>query len=129
MAEKHQHHITPWTFYLINVIGLMVLMGATIAISYVDLSATWLNNVAAILIATIKMMMVILVFMGVKWSTRLIKLWAATGFVWLLLMGLTFGDYATREWDATPSWIPNQPGYPTPPFEKHEPGAATSEAE
>lgn len=112
-ADKHHHRITPWHYYLFNVIVLMLFMGITVWASTWPLANTWMNNVIALLIAITKMMLVILVFMGVKWSTRLTKLWAATGFVWLTLMALMMGDYATREWESVPSWDPVQKEYPS----------------
>ena len=128
MAEDHHHHhVTPWPYYLVNVLGLMTLMGLTIWASTWQLPSTWMNNVVALVIAITKMMMVILIFMGVKWSTRLTKLWAATGFVWFLLMGLTFGDYATRGWENIPTWNPDHVGYPVPPLEPHHGGSEGAE--
>jgi cytochrome c oxidase subunit IV len=111
-THNHSHHITPWWYYALNLGALAILMLATILFSYVDFGHTWINNVIALAIAITKMMLVIMIFMGVKWGTRLIKLWAATGFVWFLLMAIVFGDYTTREWEAVPSWDPDHRPYP-----------------
>ena len=111
-TDKHHHHVIPWHYFVLNFFGLTILMGATIYASTLDLGATWRNNVVAIAIALIKMMLVIMIFMGVKWSTRLTKLWAATGFVWFLLMSIVFGDYFTRDWEQAPGWYPGNKDYP-----------------
>ena len=57
------------------------------------------NIVAALTIAVSKMLLVILFFMHVRYSTRLTWLFVAAGFIWLLIMiELTLGDYLTRGW-------------------------------
>jgi cytochrome c oxidase subunit 4 len=44
---------------------------------------------------------VILFFMGVRWSSRLTWVVAASGFVWLLILfGITMSDYMSRGWMA-----------------------------
>src|SRR5688572_28886160 len=110
--DKHHHHVVPPGLYLLNLLALAFFMGLTIWASTINFGATWINNIVAILIALIKMMLVIMIFMGVKWSTRLTKLWAATGFVWFLLMAIIFGDYFTREWEAVPGWDPDHRKHP-----------------
>jgi caa(3)-type oxidase subunit IV len=47
----------------------------------------------------IQMMLIILFFMEVRYSARLIWLFVATGFFWLLIQfTLVAGDYLTRGW-------------------------------
>lgn len=111
-SHGHGHHVTPPMYYVGNLLALAFFMGLTIWASTVDFGATWINNIIAIAIALTKMMLVIMIFMGVKWQTRLVKLWAATGFIWFLLMGIVFGDYFTRDWEAVPGWNPDQKSYP-----------------
>jgi cytochrome c oxidase subunit 4 len=44
-------------------------------------------------------MIVVLYFMHVKYSTRLIKLTVIAGLYWMvILFGLTLSDYLTRGW-------------------------------
>ena len=77
--------------------ALVVLTGVTSAVSYVELG--WLNIVVALLIAVIKASMVVWVFMGVRFTTTLTKLFVVAGLVWLsILILLTFSDYHTRNW-------------------------------
>ncbi len=55
------------------------------------------NAVAAISIATLKMLLVLLFFMHLRYKTRLTWIFAAAGFIWLLIMvDLTLSDYLTR---------------------------------
>jgi caa(3)-type oxidase subunit IV len=111
--DKHHHHVIPAKFYFLNFLALLFFMALTIWASYIHFpGGTIVNNLVAILIALTKMMLVIAIFMGVKWSTRLTKLWAATGFVWFLLLFLTFGDYFTRDWEVVPSWNPDHKDHP-----------------
>ena len=50
-------------------------------------------------IACTKASLVILFFMGVRWSSRLTWVVAASGFVWLLILfGITMSDYLSRGW-------------------------------
>src|SRR5918993_3779586 len=99
MAEHahDQHHVVPLKIYY-GIFGvLMVLTAVTVGVSYVDLGA--MNTVAALAIACFKAMIVVLCFMHVKYSTRLIKLTVIAGLYWMgILFVLTFSDYLTRAW-------------------------------
>jgi cytochrome c oxidase subunit 4 len=96
---KHQT-VATYTWVLI---ALAVLMGATIAAKFVDLGHGG-NLIVALIIASIKATLVVMFFMNVKGGTRLITIWAALGFIWLLLMGGIFMDYRTRHWVEVPGW-------------------------
>jgi cytochrome c oxidase subunit 4 len=59
----------------------------------------YFNNVVMLAIAVAKAALVILFFMGVRWSSRLTWVVAASGFVWLLILfGITMSDYLSRGW-------------------------------
>lgn len=74
---------------------LLVLLFATWGAAQFDLGS--FNIVAALAIAVAKMLLVILFFMHVRYTTRLTWLFVAAGFLWLLIMiTLTLGDYLTR---------------------------------
>ncbi len=89
------HHVQPVRTYLAVFGGLLGLTGLTTWIAYRDLGA--LNTAVALAIASVKVLIVVLYFMHVKASSRLVKLMAATGFVWLLILFvLTLSDYRTR---------------------------------
>ena len=90
--------------------ALIVLTGTTSAVSYVDLGP-W-NIVVALLIAVTKASLVVWVFMGVRYTTTLTKLFVVAGLVWLGIMILgTANDYNTRSWtyQAQP-WSHNKSG-------------------
>ncbi len=97
------HHIRPIKEYAIVYGVLMVLMAATIAVSYVKFPIEAINVIVALVIAIIKAVLVVLFFMGVKHGTRLTWVWASLGFIWFLLMFGTLGDYVTRNWIQLPS--------------------------
>jgi cytochrome c oxidase subunit 4 len=99
MAEHahDQHHVVPLKIYYGIFAILMVLTGVTVGVAYVDLGR-W-NTVVALAIACFKAMIVVLYFMHVKYSTRLIKLTVIAGLYWMvILFGLTLSDYLTRGW-------------------------------
>jgi cytochrome c oxidase subunit 4 len=91
-----EHIVTKKQYALIFGI-LMVLTLATTAIGMVDLGR--LNVVVALVIATIKALLVVLFFMHIYWSSKLNKLVVVSGVVWLaLLLWLTLTDIFSRGW-------------------------------
>ena len=96
MADQGLHIVAKKTYYTIFG-ALMALTLLTVGIAYIDLGPV--NTVAAVIIACIKATIVVLYFMHVKFSTRLIKLSVVAGLYWLgILMALTLSDYLTRGW-------------------------------
>ena len=90
-----QHHVLPLKTYFAVFGGLLGLTALTTWIAYQDLG--FLNTPVALLIASFKVVIVVLYFMHVKFSSRMVKVLAATGFLWLLILfALTLGDYETR---------------------------------
>lgn len=106
----HEHHIVPVWVYVLNLVALTGLMLLTVAMSYVNLpgigpiSGTAVNNIVAMAIAGIKVLLVVIIFMHVRWATKLTKFWVSAGFVAYILMTFTYGDYATRHLEPAPSW-------------------------
>ena len=90
-----QHHVQSVGLYTAVFFGLLVLMGATIAVSYVHLG-TAANNIVAMLIALIKGSLVVAIFMGVAHGTKLIKFWAISGLSMILLFLFIGIDYWSR---------------------------------
>lgn len=81
--------------YLIVWAALLLLLFATWAAAEVDLGV--FNNIVALTIAFLKMFLVLLFFMHMKYEKRLTWVFAAAGFIWLIIMiGLSMGDYITR---------------------------------
>ena len=101
-VEVHEtHHIVPLKVYYLTFAFLMVMLVVTLW------AATWelgpLNVVVAMLIAFAKAIAVVLYFMHVRYSSRLIQVFAASAFVWLAIMFvLTLSDYFTRGWLGQP---------------------------
>ncbi len=91
-----QHVISVRT-NLIIFLALMVLLVLTIAIAFLDLGS--LGLAIAMLIATIKALLIILYFMHVRFSSPLTWIFSSAAFFWLAIMfTLTLNDYLTRGW-------------------------------
>ena len=92
--------------YFIVWIALLVLLAATVALSYVHLGE--LNVIATLAIAAIKAIMIILYFMHVRYGPRLVWVFVGAGFFWLaILFALALGDYYTRIYMPMPTnWNP-----------------------
>ena len=75
---------------------LLVLTGVTTGVAFIDLGP--LNTIVALVIATCKALLVVLIFMHVKYaSDRLIKVVVISAiFFLILLLGLSLADYSTR---------------------------------
>jgi cytochrome c oxidase subunit IV len=75
---------------------LLVLTGVTTGVAFIDLGP--LNTIVALVIATCKALLVVLIFMHVKYaSDRLIKVVVISAiFFLMLLLGLSLADYSTR---------------------------------
>ncbi|HUN84582.1 MAG TPA: cytochrome C oxidase subunit IV family protein [Terracidiphilus sp.] len=94
--ERGMHIVSPKVYAAVG-LSLLALTATTVAASYVEMYV--FNVVVALGIAVIKMMLVVLFFMHVKYSPKLTKLTAAAGlFMFLVLVGMTLADYFTRAW-------------------------------
>lgn len=88
---------------------LIVFTGLTSWVSYYDFGI-W-NIVIALLIAVTKASLVAWIFMGVRFTTTLTKLFVVAGLVWLsILILLTFSDYHSRAWTYQPQPWSHGPG-------------------
>jgi cytochrome c oxidase subunit IV len=75
--------------------ALMLLLLLTWVVASFDLGPA--NTALALFIAGIKMLLVMLIFMQVRWHSRSVWIFAAAGFFWfLILVTLTLSDYLTR---------------------------------
>ena len=105
MADHAQHHVVPKKIYYAIFATLLILTGVTVAVAYVDLGP--LNTVVALAIACFKAMIVVLYFMHVRYSTRLVKLTVIAGLYWMgILLALTMSDYLTRGWGTFGQQLP-----------------------
>lgn len=97
VAEHHEHHIVSPRLYLVIFGTLLLATAITVGASYLDLGE-W-NPVIALAIACTKAVLVILFFMHIKYSSRVMKLTVASGFfTFLVLITMTLSDYISRAW-------------------------------
>ncbi|MGE4159141.1 MAG: cytochrome C oxidase subunit IV family protein [Planctomycetota bacterium] len=90
------HHVVPVRVYVLTFAALLVLTAITVAASYVDFGGS-LNIVVAMLIATVKVSLVMLFFMGLKYDRPLNSVIILSGFVFLFIFFmLTFVDTGFR---------------------------------
>jgi cytochrome c oxidase subunit 4 len=90
-------HIVPRTTYFSVFAALLIGTAATVIAANIDFGR--INDVIAITIAVTKMLLVLLFFMHVRYSSRLIWVIVASMFFWLLiLLLLTLTDYTSRDW-------------------------------
>lgn len=100
----HQHHIIPQRTLIAVFLALVVLMATTVGASYIEGLPTTVMNVIALTIAVIKASLVVTIFMGVGYSTKLVRLYALGGFAWFFLMFIMMADYATRPTEKVAGW-------------------------
>jgi cytochrome c oxidase subunit IV len=105
--------IVPQRTYVLVFLGLIALTILTTGVAFIDLGP--FNTVAALVIAFSKMLLVVLFFMGVRYSSGLIRIMLVAGLFWLaLLIAFTMSDYRTRSWTTPPTaWSSSAP--PTHP--------------
>ncbi len=96
MSEhEHTEHIVSPGMYLAIIITLLILTGLTVGAAFVNLGR--FNIVVALLIATVKATLVVLIFMHAKYAPERTKLVIIAGIFWLaLLLFMTLSDYASR---------------------------------
>jgi cytochrome c oxidase subunit 4 len=92
---EHNHHIIPVRTYLLVFALLMVLLAVTVTVSLFDLGM--LNLFVALSIATVKAGLIMAYFMHLRYSSKLIWIFAGLGFFGLVIMILiAMGDYVAR---------------------------------
>jgi cytochrome c oxidase subunit 4 len=98
--------VIPKKTYLLVWVALLALLAVTVGVAYVHLG--WFNPVAALSIAALKALIIILYFMHVRYSPKLIWVLVGAAFVWLgIAIGGTMSDYLTRSYLPPPTvWKP-----------------------
>lgn len=121
MSVGHaDHHVKPASLYYVTFAKLAVLMVLTIAAARAPFMtadnpfwqkpiASYAMNFVALGIAITKAYLVVSIFMGVKFGSQLVKLFALLGFAWVLFMSGLAIDYGTRKWEAVKGWDSNKP--------------------
>lgn len=94
-------HVVPVRVYVSVFLALLVGTLLTTEVAKHDLGK-W-NTVVALTIAVIKMMLVVLFFMHVKYAAGLTRIVILAGFFWLgIMITLTCSDELTRHWEIVP---------------------------
>jgi cytochrome c oxidase subunit IV len=91
-------HIVPVRIYLTIFAALLAGTALTVVAAFVDFPWQF-NTIVALTIAVTKATLVVLYFMHVRYSPRLIWVIVAAALFWMgILFALTFSDYFTRGW-------------------------------
>ena len=95
--EHDEHHIVSPLQYALVFGTLLTFTAVTVGAAFIDLGI--FNPVVALGIACFKACIVILFFMHVKYSSRLVKMTVGAGFfTFLVLVTMTMTDYISRAW-------------------------------
>jgi len=95
-------HIVPVRIYVTIFLVLLVGTALTVLAAFQDFPGP-LNTVVALTIAVAKATFVVLYFMHVRYSSRLVWVIVASALFWMgIMFALTLSDYFTR------GWIPSQ---------------------
>jgi cytochrome c oxidase subunit 4 len=95
--HQEQIHVVKPPVYIAIFLALLVLTALTTGISFIDLGV--FNAVIALAIACLKASLVVLFFMHIHYSSRLLKMTVGAGlFTFMLLLTLTMSDYISRAW-------------------------------
>ena len=91
-------HIVPVRIYVVILLVLIAGTALTVWAGFVDFPGP-LNVIIALTIASIKATLVVLYFMHLRYSARLVWIIFISALFWLgILFALTFSDYWTRTW-------------------------------
>ena len=106
---ENTEHIVPVATYVAIFLALMVGTALTTWIAYIDLGV--FNTVVALVIAVIKMSLVVLFFMHLKYNKGLSRIVIVAAFFWLgIMISITLADELSRNWTPTVhSWAPVVP--------------------
>lgn len=95
--EHDEHHIVTPKVYAIIFASLLACTGLTVLAAYQEFGI--FNPIIAIGIACFKAGLVVLWFMHLKYSSRLMKMTLGAGFfTFLVLITMTLSDYISRAW-------------------------------
>ena len=102
-VDHASHATVSLRTYLLVFAALMVLLVLTVVAAFLPIphhgAGALVGLTLALLIATAKMVLVILWFMHVIHSSRLTKVFVTASFVWFgILVVLLYSDYLTRGW-------------------------------
>ena len=94
-------HIVPVRIYVMIFLALLVGTALTVMAAFVDFPWQF-NTIVAMAIATAKATFVVLYFMHVRYSTRLVWVIVGAALFWMaILFAFTLADFYTRPWLST----------------------------
>lgn len=94
---EHHVHVVPVRTYLMVISCLVALTWLTVFTAKRDLGS--MNTVVALTIAVVKATLVVLIFMHVFWSKKLVWVYVGAAFVWFMIMiAFTMQDFMSRGW-------------------------------
>lgn len=94
-----EHPVVSIKTYVSVFVALMAFTALTVFVAFIDFGHGLLNDLVAMTIAVIKALLVLVIFMHLKYSAKLLWLIAGSSVVWLVIMiGLTLTDYESRSW-------------------------------
>jgi cytochrome c oxidase subunit 4 len=98
-------HVVQTRAYLGVFATLLVLTALTTWVAFIDMGVG--NTIVALTIASVKAILVLLIFMHVRWSSRLVQILAATGVLFFFfLISFSYADYTSRQ--RVKGWEPIQ---------------------
>ncbi len=95
------HHVTSSRLLIMTGVALLILTWLTVGASFIDLGPA--NDLVALVIAITKALLIVFIFMGLRWASSVPKLFMLLGlFILLLLIIATLSELLTRIWVSIP---------------------------
>jgi len=94
---EHEHHVVGPKIYGLILAALLVLTATTTGAAYINMGI--FSPMVALGIACLKAVLVVLFFMHIRYSSRVMMLTVGAGFfTFLVLITMTLTDYISRSW-------------------------------
>ena len=94
---EHEHHIVGPKTYGLILLALLILTATTTGAAFINMGV--FSPIVALAIACLKAILVILFFMHIRYSSRVLMLTVGAGFfTFLVLITMTLSDYISRSW-------------------------------
>ena len=94
---EHEHHVVGPKTYALILAALLVLTATTTGAAFINMGI--FSPIVALAIACFKAVLVILFFMHIRYSSRVMMLTVGAGFfTFLVLITMTLSDYISRSW-------------------------------
>jgi cytochrome c oxidase subunit 4 len=97
VQHENEHHIVRPRTYLMILVLLLVMTAVTTGAAFINMGV--FSPIVALAIACFKAVMVILFFMHIRYSSKVMMLTVGAGFfTFLILITMTLSDYISRAW-------------------------------